>query len=433
MSGPRLPGPDGLPGDGREEPPRIPPPRAAADDHGPGPAVPAPRDGTAEGVARAVPEPTGPPAPDKTAPEEAAPGKAAAGKAAAGYDHSTLKSLLGAWALSACPQHETAAVEAHLTDCAACAEEALRLRDAVGLLHHEENLDLDPLLRTHVLAGCLDRRPARIPVPVWAAPYDAETARLDALLRDMGADEWGAEVPLRWFDGERRRSRTATVGQVIGHLTAVDGLLATALGLPDPVPGAESDSATVRTEAYWHALAAGPQRAAHRPWRAQTHALVQAASFASGRADGVLVPGSHLPLPDAFLDRAFECWAHAADVAEAVAYPHGRPAAGHLHLLVDFAARTLPQVLAARRRAGLAAPVRRLTEAGTAGRSLHLEIEGAGGGHWYIPLDSPGALGTKESAVAHVALDGLEFCQLAAGRVSPRDAAAGAEGDTEAV
>ena len=49
------------------------------------------------------------------------------------YDHRRLKSLLGAWALAACAPEETAAVEAHLTDCATCADEALRLRDAVRL------------------------------------------------------------------------------------------------------------------------------------------------------------------------------------------------------------------------------------------------------------------------------------------------------------
>lgn len=69
-----------------------------------------------------------------------------------------LKSLLGAWALAACSAEETQAVEDHLTECAPCAEEALRLRDAVGLLHPEESLDLKPLLRSRVLEDCLGKR-----------------------------------------------------------------------------------------------------------------------------------------------------------------------------------------------------------------------------------------------------------------------------------
>ncbi|MBW1603984.1 maleylpyruvate isomerase N-terminal domain-containing protein [Streptomyces sp. JJ66] len=360
-------------------------------------------------------------------------GHAGTGEVSDVFDHGTLKSLLGAWALSACPPEETTAVEAHLTDCAACAEEALRLRDAVGLLRHEESLDLDPLLRSRVLAGCLDRRPARIPVPEWAGPYDAEAARLDALLRDMGAAEWDAEVRLRWFDGERQRTRSVTVAQVVGHLTAVDGLVATALGLPDPLTATAAPAFVARTEAYWRQMGERSPRSARVPWRAQSHTLVQAASFAVERAEALIVPGSGLPLPDAFLDRAFECWVHGADIAEAVAYPYRQPAAPHLRLLVDLAARMLPVVLAARRRSGLAAPARTLTAAGAPGRSLHLEIEGAGGGDWHIPLDSPAAVGSEHQTVAHIALDGLEFCQLAAGHVTPRDAAAGAVGDREAV
>lgn len=70
---------------------------------------------------------------------------------------------------------------------------------------------------------------------------------------------------------------------------------------------------------------------------------------------------------------------------------------------------------------------------GAPGRSLHLEVEGPGGGDWYIPLDSPAAVGSRELAVAQIALDGVEFCQLVAGHVSPEEAAAGQDGDREAI
>ncbi len=67
------------------------------------------------------------------------------------------------------------------------------------------------------------------------------------------------------------------------------------------------------------------------------------------------------------------------------------------------------------------------------GRSLRLEIEGSGGGEWLIPLDSLAAVGSVEREVAHVALDGAEFCHLAAGHVSPAEAAAGQVGDGDAI
>ncbi|MCX0245327.1 MDMPI N domain containing protein, partial [Streptomyces drozdowiczii] len=76
---------------------------------------------------------------------------------------------------------------------------------------------------------------------------------------------------------------------------------------------------------------------------------------------------------------------------------------------------------------------RRLVPAGSPGRSLHLEIEGSGGGDWYIALDSPAARGSAEQVVAQVALEGVEFCRLVAGHVRPVDAAAGQRGDREAI
>ncbi|WP_374701511.1 anti-sigma factor family protein [Streptomyces maremycinicus] len=392
-------------------------------------------------------------------------------------EHPVLKSLLGAWALAACSADETAAVEEHLGDCGACADEARRLREAVGLLQRPESLDLDPGLRTRVLDGCLDRRPPRIPVPLWAASYDAETARLDALLQDFGDAEWHAPVRLRWFRGEEATSRRTTVAGVIAHLLAVDGLVAVALGLDDPLapfapgePGAATgtddpgdlektkgtkgakdadraggpmDTPARRTESFWAGSHFPPTRSVRGPWREQTHALVRTVSFigtGTGTGGGhgtmpVSYGGFELPLRDAMLDRAFECWVHAEDIAEAVDYPYAPPAPRHLHGMIDLAARMLPETLAARRRAGLAAPAptRHLVTAGRPGRSLRLEIEGSGGGQWLIPLDSPGAVGSADHEVAHVALDDVEFCRLAAGHVSPEEAAAGQLGDREAI
>lgn len=354
-------------------------------------------------------------------------------------EHPVLKSLLGAWALAACSPEETAAVEDHLGVCGACADEALRLREAVGLLHPPESLDLDPGLRTRVLESCLDRRPPRIPVPEWAAPYDAETARLDALLRDMGDAEWHAPVRLRWFEADAATSRRTTVAGVIAHLLTVDGLVALALGLDDPLGEvtAQAPTPSARTEAYWRGSHFPPTRSVRAPWREQSHDLVRTVSFTGGGAGKLSVPYGDfdLPLHDAMLDRAFECWVHAEDIAEAVDYPYEPPSPRHLNRMIDLAARMLPTAVAMRRQHGLASPVhgRHLVTAGEPGRTLRLEIEGLGGGEWLIPLDSPAAVGSAEHEVAHVALDGVEFCQLAAGHVSPEEAAAGQVGDREAI
>ncbi|MEU9090374.1 zf-HC2 domain-containing protein [Streptomyces sp. NPDC048428] len=422
--------------------PRIPGPRAAADDFDPSRFVPPQRPVHVPPEPEAEAEPEPEPAPEEA---QARPDGDPPGPLPPALPHHVLKALLGAWALAACSAEETEAVEAHLTECAPCADEALRLRDAVGLLHTDRSLDLDPLLRTRVLENCLNRRPARIPVPEWAAPYDAETARLDALLRDIGDSEWHAPVRLKWFEDERGVNRKTTVAGVIGHLLTVDGLVSTALGLDDPlaesVPGTPRRGSelpltpTSRTEMYWSSARRPPTRSIREPWRDQSHTLIRTASFAGrGVSDLSVSYGDFaLPLQDALLDRAFECWVHADDIADAVDYPYEPPSAAHLHRMIDLAARLLPAALAVRRRAGLAGPARRLVTAGSPGRSLHLEVEGSGGGNWYIALDSPAAVGSADHTVAQVALDGVEFCQLVAGHVPPVEAAAGQRGDRDAI
>ncbi|MEW2624870.1 MDMPI N domain containing protein [Streptomyces sp. NPDC048106] len=353
--------------------------------------------------------------------------------------HDVLKSLLGAWALAACSAAETAAVELHLGDCGGCADEARRLREAVGLLHQPETLDLDPALRTRVLDACLDRRPPRIPVPEWATPYDAETARLDALLQDFGDAEWHAPVLLRWFEHDVQTSRRTTVAGVIAHLLAVDGMIATALGLDDPAADpAGATGPAARTEALWRSTPFPGTRAVRVPWREQSHSLVRTVSFTGGSARGLPVSCGdfRLPLHDAMLDRAFGCWVHAEDIADAVDYPYRPPAPRHLNKMIDLTVRLLPGALAARRRSGRSTPprtARHLTPAGHPGRTLRLEIEGPAGGNWLIPLDSPAATPSTDLEVAHVALDSLEFCHLAAGHLLPEEAAAGQLGDRTAI
>ncbi|MCD9902751.1 zf-HC2 domain-containing protein [Streptomyces sp. MT29] len=452
----RIPGPRGAVDDldlETVERPVLPPPGGSAPDES------VPEQGVPEeepGPEEALPEPGEPEEPDEAGPAPEPPHAVTTDATASApvLSHRVLKALLGAWALSACSAEETAAVEDHLTACAPCADEALRLRDAVGLLHTDGSLDLDPALRTRVLDSCLGRRPARVPIPEWATAYDAETARLDALLRDIGDSDWHAPVRLQWFEDERAVTRRTTVAGVIGHLMAVDGLVSAALGLDDPLAGAGAVggtgalgtaevnagaevplSPTRRTETYWAATYPPATRAVREPWRALTHELIRTASLAGPNvAERSVSYGEFaLPLQDALLDRAFECWVHGTDIAEAVDYPYKPPSAAHLHRMIDLAARMLPAALAGRRGAGLAGPARELVAPGEPGRSVHLEVEGHGGGDWYIALDSPAAVGSPDRAVAQVALDGVEFCQLVAGHISPVEAAAGQEGDREAI
>ncbi|MER5865824.1 zf-HC2 domain-containing protein [Kitasatospora sp. NPDC002040] len=357
---------------------------------------------------------------------------------AAELRHEAFRSLLGAWALDACPRREAAELAQHLAGCPECAEEATRLRNAAGRLSPDEPLDPAGSLRQQVLDWCLARRPARLPVPRWAAPYATETAKLDALLRDLGPEEWQEVAELPWYGGVQRW-RPA---EVLGHLTAVDGYLAPGLGLPDPVPGAPvAVPARVPAQSTPGAAAPAPegpaagvlartarllavQRGAdpgtvRAQWRRQSHALVRSAALRPQGGAVVDFGFARLPLRDAFVDRAFECWVHGDDIARAVDYPYPPPLPRHLRLMVDLAVRMLPVALAAVR-PPLTGP----------GRVLRLVIEGPAAGEWLIPLDGPGTGGPQ---VAELVLDGLEFCNLVAAHRDPDRIPAGEYGDRTAI
>ncbi|BFV57745.1 zf-HC2 domain-containing protein [Kitasatospora sp. CMC57] len=353
---------------------------------------------------------------------------------AAELRHEAYRSLLGAWALDACPRREAAELAQHLAGCPDCAEEATRLRNAAGRLSPDEPLDPSSSLRRQVLDWCLARRPAQLPVPDWAAPYATETAKLDALLRDLGHEEWQEVAELPWYGGVQRW-RPA---EVLGHLTAVDGYLAPGLGLPDPVPGTATTAParvpaqhgvpvegspaagvlerTIRLLAAQTGQDPGTVRA---QWRRQGHALVRSAALRPRGGAAVDFGFARLPLRDAFVDRAFECWVHGDDIARAVDYPYPPPLPRHLRLMVDLAVRMLPVALAAAR-----------SPAAGPGRVLRLVIEGPASGEWLIPLDGAGTAGPP---VAELVLDGIEFCNLVAAHRDPDRIPAGEHGDRGAI
>ncbi|MCX4747275.1 maleylpyruvate isomerase N-terminal domain-containing protein [Kitasatospora sp. NBC_01287] len=363
-------------------------------------------------------------------------------------EHEALRGLLGAWALRACPPEEGAELERHFADCPDCAEEGERLRRAAARLRADDPLDQPDGLRQQVLDFCLTRRVADRPLAPWAAPYAAETAKLDALLRDLGPSEWQEVAELPWHGGALRH-RPA---DVLCHLAAVDGLLARALGLPDVLPPAAEDRVPAqggerggpagpfhelveRSERLSRAEAGATPHAVRTLWRTQAQALLREAAPATA---GVPVDYGFatVPVRDAFIDRAFETWIHGEDVARAVDYPYAVPAPPHLRQMVDLAARMLPTALAGLRQAAYAGSA----PAPGPGRTLRLVIEGPASGEWLIPLDggppdatAAAALAPPGDPVAEVVIDGVEFCQLAAAHRDPERLPVGEHGDRAAI
>jgi anti-sigma factor RsiW len=94
-------------------------------------------------------------------------------------DHASVSELLGAYALDACDNEETAAVEAHLASCPSCADEASRLKELAGWIG-VTSIDVNgterpsSLLRQRTLQEALRDDPPGPPPPTRATSPQLE-------------------------------------------------------------------------------------------------------------------------------------------------------------------------------------------------------------------------------------------------------------------
>ncbi|XVU25879.1 maleylpyruvate isomerase family mycothiol-dependent enzyme [Actinoplanes sp. CA-054009] len=313
--------------------------------------------------------------------------------------HETIRTLLGAWALNACPAEEAALVERHLLACAACAREARGLAEAVaGLGGAGPRPPVGSLRRT--CAAALGRRPAATRTPAYAAPYAAQVAALDLLLSDLTAADWGRIAAY----GE------LSVHDLVAHLAATDGLIAGVIGLPVEPLG---DDPATRTAAVVRRERRRSAEQTRQSWRAQADAMCRSVPANPPLGVATTALGAPLCLPDALTARSYETWIHREDIAAATGRRTPPPLAGHVRPMAELAVRFLPQVVSRR--------------VAARGRHVRLELTGEGGGMWTVPLGPA----TVSRTAAVVRLDVTEFCRLAGDRRAPDDVAAEVGGDAE--
>ncbi|QDQ15811.1 maleylpyruvate isomerase family mycothiol-dependent enzyme [Streptomyces spectabilis] len=342
------------------------------------------------------------------------------------HEHAALRSLLGAWLLDACSDQESAAVTAHLEHCAPCTAEVRYLYPATASLAetppYEDTAPREatapPLYDGTATAGnpsrpagdrvtalaFARRPPAPRAVPPHVRPYTDQVATLDAVLRDLTAEEWDTLTVEGW-----------TVGQLVAHLAATDSLLTEALdaGARGPL-GLVGDTVPDRTLACTSWAAEQSPRSIHTAWRAQADVLrdvlLGEADLPTAAARPLSLAGDPpLPVAHHTAARAFETWIHTRDIALRTDRRLPPPTARSLSRMSDFGARLLPLAM-------------RLRGTPLGGRVLRLELTGRGGDTWL--LTDPGQAPPTGPPDAHLALDALEFCLLTGDRLAPAEAAA---------
>ncbi|MFC5829127.1 maleylpyruvate isomerase family mycothiol-dependent enzyme [Nonomuraea insulae] len=257
-------------------------------------------------------------------------------------------------------------------------------------------------LRPQLLAGARARRRPAVPTAAWAEPYAGRVAAMDALLASAVDDDWSRVIVEGW-----------TLQELVAHLAAKDGLLASSLGAPvlgPPVGAVDSLSRTHEVQAYERSRSPEQTR---RDWRAQADALCRHVAELPPTTQATL-DGVEAVVSDQILGRSLETWVHTADAAQMAEIRLPDPVVGHLHPMSDLCARLLPWTML-------------LSGLDGSGRTLHLTLTGEGGGEWRVPL------GVEDSGPgepdAHITADVVKFCFLLGGRGDPAEFPAELAGD----
>jgi uncharacterized protein (TIGR03083 family) len=277
-----------------------------------------------------------------------------------------------------------------------------------------------PSLRRAVIDRAVaERRPGRPAGLVAASPVDAyhDTAgELARLMATLGPDDWTAAVPayvdLGW-----------DVGDLAGHLVAVERYFASRLGVGEFVPpeGTETDHVAMSLPTV-EAYRGLPPDDAVAAWGEAVGGAEQAlAALAPADLDRrVAFHGFDFRLGSLLVSRSFELWIHGDDMRDAIGQPRTVPDAPRLALMTELAVRAVGRVLAVR-----------AVRSGLDQRSVRLVLTGAGGGAWSLggaaERDQPA--GDRPPPDARIVADAEAFCRLAARRLPAEELDAEVAGD----
>jgi len=318
---------------------------------------------------------------------------------------------LAAFALDALETSELKAVEARL-DGQRPLPEVDAWRQTLGEVATLAAEEPPSSLRDRALSSATARRPFGSALhPPEDLPANEAFIRtvdaLDRLLSELSPEDWSAPTIEGW-----------TVKGLIVHLVAVEEYFGRQLGLwPLEIDEALEADHLGMTRAFVAAWSDRPVREVLARWRERTGAItshLRSLDRAAGR-EPIRFHFLETSLSTVLITRVFEIWTHDEDIRRATGRPSAPPEAARLRRMSRIAVPSLPFGMAM---SGL--------EGG--GRTVRIVLTGAGGGTWDQALDLDTAPGDPEATVV---LDVVDYCRLAARRVSPDQLDAVIDGDRE--
>jgi uncharacterized protein (TIGR03083 family) len=224
------------------------------------------------------------------------------------------------------------------------------------------------------------------------SPAEAFGRAADALyglLCALGDEDWRRPV-LRDLD----------VQGLVGHLIGVEEDFSRGLSGDPEVADADHVESTQPAAVR---QAGRPASQTRTDWRDAVDRALALIHRCGDPGAEVAVHGLRLPLNVLLIVRAFELWTHDNDIRRAAGLPLAAPDASTLHLMTELAASLLPLAAAM---AGLREPI-----------NVRLVLTGPGGGTWDV------AVGERlpDPAFVRIVTGAVEFCRLAANRLTPAD------------
>jgi uncharacterized protein (TIGR03083 family) len=313
-------------------------------------------------------------------------------------NHESFEDLVGAFALDACDEDETAAVEAYIAMNPAAGVEVERLRAAAAWLAASGPMAPPPTLRGSVLALATDVEPA--------SGMDVFLALTDGLERQL------TQLPPEAREAETHNG--LTVRELVAHLAAIDRLFVDIVRAPESrqrfvdadevVAVTRETLADARDDSFETVL---------ERWARTRDDLRQAALAAP--ADARVMGYS---VDDTLVIRAFETWTHLGDIRRILDLPDFVPEAPVVRTMADLSIRVVPVALA-------------VTGRSHPGRFVEVVLTGPGGRSWTVPA------GFGETPVgepdAIVVTDVVTWCRRFADRVEVADVRRHVTGDATLV